>query len=123
MRGGSRPGSGRKAGDAWATTKPKPIRDMANSRVREVLATKLDPLAVLVDISNDPENDVQVRVAAASAAAPYLFPRLSMSVVGTASVTAKEDGAHLVQKLMDRIARLAQAPQTIEAALVSDAAD
>jgi hypothetical protein len=74
----------------------------------------MDPLAVLVEIASDKENDVQVRVQAASAAAPYMFPRLSASVVATAPAAAKDHTAGLVERLMDRFARLAPPVQTIE---------
>jgi hypothetical protein len=89
------------------------VREMARSRVREVLTTANDPLAVLIEIANDREVDVQVRVQAAIGAAPFMFPRLSASVVATAPMNAKDDTAGLIERLMTKFQRLA-AVQTIE---------
>lgn len=116
-RGGARVGAGRKGGAAWSGKKPRCIRDMASSRVRQVLDTANDPLAILVEIANDEEVDVALRVQAASAAAPYMFPRLSASVVATAPATARDDTAGLVDRLMNRFARLAPPVPTIEGEL------
>ncbi len=106
--GGKRPGAGRKPGDAWhgKPARPKVIRDMAKARVREVLATSRDPLAVLIEIANDPGVDVQIRVQAATSCAPYMFPRLSATVVATAPMSARDDTVHLVERLMQRFTRL-----------------
>lgn len=82
--------------------------------MREVLVTKNDPLAVLIEIANDPEIDVQVRVQAATSAAPYMFPRLSATVVAHAPVNAKEDTARLIERLSQRFAKLVTQPPTIE---------
>jgi len=119
--GGKRPGAGRKPGDGWQGKNPRPkaMREMAQARVREVLTTANDPLAVLIEVANDRKVDVQIRVAAASVAAPYMFPRLSAVVVASAPATAKDDTAHLVERLMTRFARLAPPVPTIEAALPS----
>ena len=88
---------------------------MAKSRVREILTTSLDPLAVLVEIANDERVDVALRVQAASSAAPYMFPRLSAMVVSSAPATAKDETAGLVERLMQRFARLAPPVPTIDA--------
>ena len=113
--GGKRPGAGRKPGDAWHTRKPPPVRDMARQRVREVLTTAQDPLSVLVEIAADQDQDVQLRVQAATAACPFMFPRLSAAVVATAPATARDDTAGLVERLMHRFARLAPPTLTIDA--------
>lgn len=116
MPGGKRPGSGRKSGAAWHGRNPRPpaVRDLAKSRVREVLTTKNDPLAVLIEIANNPEIDVQVRVQAATSAAPYMFPRLSATVVAHAPVNAREDTKQLIERLSQRFAKLVQSAPTIE---------
>ncbi len=88
---------------------------MATARVREVLTTSNDPIAILIGIANDATVDVQVRVQAATAAAPYMFPRLSAMVVATAPASAKDDTAQLIERLMHRFSRLAAPVQTIEA--------
>ena len=88
---------------------------MAKQRVREVLTTAQDPLSVLCEIAADPENDKPLRVQAATAAAPFMFPRLSAAVVATAPASSRDDTAGLVDRLMQRFARLAPPPITIEA--------
>ena len=117
MHGGKRPGAGRKPGSAWKGANPRPaaLRDMAKSRVREVLTTKNDPIAVLVEIANDQDVDVKVRVEAATAAAPFMFPRLSAAVVATAPASARDESGALVERLMARFQKLAQPVRTIEA--------
>ena len=91
---------------AGKPARPKAIREMAKARVREVLASSKDPLAVLIEIANDPGVDVQVRVQAATSCAPYMFPRLSATVVATAPMSARDDTANLVERLMQRFTRL-----------------
>ena len=113
--GGKRAGAGRKPGAAWAGPRPAPIRDMARSRVRELLTTKLDPLAVLVELANDETLDPALRIEAAQSACPFLFPRLSAAVVATAPMSAREDTARLVERLSARFARLVGPAPTIEA--------
>ena len=121
--GGKRAGAGRKSGDAWHSRKPAPIRDMAKQRVREVLTTAQDPLSVLVEIAADATNEPTLRVQAASAACPFMFPRLSAAVVATAPATARDDTAGLVERLMQRFARLAPPPAIIEGELSPMAAE
>lgn len=123
MPGGKRPGAGRKAGDAWKGQDPAPpdLRGMARARVREVLTTSNDPIAVLIEIANDSSVDVQTRVTAAIGAAPFMFPRLSASVVATAPINAKEDTAHLIERLSQRFARLVPPAPTIDAEAVETA--
>ena len=125
MPGGRRPGAGRKSGDAWAGKAPRDpaVRDMARERVREVLTTAQDPVAVLVEIANDKGHDVQVRVQAASAAAPYIFPRLSASVVATAPMASKDDHAGLIERIMGKLAAKAPPAVTLEHDAVAAGAD
>jgi hypothetical protein len=113
-RGGKREGAGRKSGAGWQSPKPAAIRALASNRVREVLTTATDPLSVLVEIAADPGQDTQLRVQAATAACPFMFPRLSASVVATAPASARDDTAGLVDRLMHRFAKLAPPTQTIE---------
>ena len=82
--------------------------------MREVLKTANDPIAVLIEIANDSSVDVQTRVSAAIGAAPFMFPRLSASVVATAPLSAKEDTAHLIERLSARFAKLVRPAPTIE---------
>ena len=109
--GGKRLGAGRKRGPGWVSKKPPALRDMAKARVREVLTTKNDPIAVLIEIANDPSVDVQIRVQAATSAAPFMFPRLSAVMVAQAPSNAKEETTALIERLSQRFAKLAP-PQT-----------
>jgi hypothetical protein len=82
---------------------------MAKARVREVLTTAQDPLAVLVEMAADTANDPQLRVQAATAACPFIYPRLSAGVVANVAAPGASDPARLVDQVMQRIARMAPA--------------
>jgi hypothetical protein len=70
-------------------------------------------LAVLVEIAANNEADLPLRVQAASAACPYLYPRLSAAVVASVPPDSQQhDSAALVDRIMGRIARMVP---TIEA--------
>ena len=114
--GGTRKGAGRKAGDAWASTKPVPARVVAKARVRKILSGS-DPLAVLCRIAADEAAEKHLRVTAASAACPYLFPRLSAAVTASITPESRADPIALLDKLSTLIGRYApaQKPQTIDA--------
>ena len=121
MAGGKRPGAGRKPGEAWKGAAPRPpgVRDLAKARVRQVLNSSDDPLAILCEIASDREVDVQIRVTAASAAAPFMFPRLSASVVAMAPATSRDETSGLVERLMRRFDLMAPKPaETVDATLV-----
>jgi hypothetical protein len=67
-----------------------------------------------VSIAANEEVSVDTRVVAAAHAAPYMFPRLSASVVATTQTAAKGvDVVALMTRLSDRIARL-KPPVTVE---------
>jgi len=68
-----------------------------------------DPLGVLCRLAQDETLDSQLRIQAAVGVAPYLFPRLSAAVVATVPASAKHDNAALMDRLMQRFARIAQA--------------
>jgi hypothetical protein len=74
---------------------------------------------VLVEIANDQAVDVQLRITAATAAAPFMFPRLSAAVVATAPMSAKDDTAGLIERLSARFARLTVSAPTIDAQAVT----
>ena len=80
-----------------------------------MLTTHNDPIAVLVEIANDPDVDVQVRVSAAIGAAPFMFPRLSAAVVATAPLGSKDTTAAIIERLTRKFARLVQPSPLIEA--------
>jgi hypothetical protein len=120
-RGGARPGAGRKTGSGWRSPK---LRAVSRARMAELVESGRDPLVVLVDFAFDESLDVGIRLQAATAAAPYLHPRLSMQAVESTSIRATVDGASVMQALMDRLGRLAPPQTTIEAVAepVSEAA-
>ncbi len=75
--------------------------------------------AVMLNRACDREVDVQIRVTAASAAAPYMFPRLSASIVATAPATSRDETSGLVDRLMRRFDLMAPKPTvTVDATLV-----
>lgn len=116
--GGKRPGTGRKAGAAWAgkvTPGVTSMREEARIRVRHVLAESKDPLTVLCEMAADETRPDSLRLEAAQAACPYMFPRLSAAMVATAPVSARDETGAIVQRLLDRFSRLAPPPPpTIE---------
>jgi hypothetical protein len=112
-RGGARPGAGRKAGGVQ--TKPRETIALAREEVRKVLKTAKSPMAVLIEIAADETRDPVLRVQAASAALPFMMPRLSASVV--ADVSPKLDrptNDALLDKLSRQFARLLPQGETID---------
>ena len=112
-RGGKRPGAGRKPGGARAKP-PGPVT-LARAEVAKVLKAAKSPMAVLCEIAADDNRDPTLRVQAAAAVCPFLYPRLSAAVV--ADVSEKVDRPTtqaLLSRLSQQFARLA-APQTIDA--------
>lgn len=67
-RGGARPGAGR----------PKGRRsDKTNALLAEVESSGITPLAYLLGLMRDRDNDLSVRLDAAKSAAPYVHPKLA----------------------------------------------
>jgi hypothetical protein len=113
-RGGKRVGAGRKPGGLRAKP-PGPI-ETARAEVRKALSGAKSPMAVLCSIAADESLDVVLRVQAAAAVCPFLYPRLSASV--TADVTGKVSRpttAALMDRLSRQFARLADPGETIDA--------
>lgn len=111
--GGKRVGAGRKPGGERRKA-PGPVA-IARAEVEKVLASAKSPMAVLCEIAADETKDPQLRVQAASAICPYLYPRLNASV--TADVSPKLDRpttAALMDKLSQQFARLAPPGRVIE---------
>lgn len=119
-RGGARPGAGRKPGGERAKP-PGPI-EVARAEVRRVLTTSESPLAILTEIAANPDVDISLRVQAAIGVAPYLYPRLSASIVANASDKVDRPTTKaLVDRLATAFGRLAQqdpAPKLIEAEVI-----
>lgn len=68
MRGGKRPGAGRKPGVPNRATQ---------ARQEEIAASGLTPLEYLIGVLRDDGVPTDVRLEAAKAAAPYVHPRLA----------------------------------------------
>ena len=126
--GGKRAGAGRKPGPAWAggggaaaVPRAATTRAKGRSLVRDLLAgEQRDPLTVLVALANDPAEPSHLRAQCAAWAAPFMFPRLSASVVATAPLTAKDDTAALVSRIYERFQRIAETvPATIDGQAVA----
>lgn len=93
QRGGPRPGSGR----------PKGSQNRATAlRQAEVAASGLTPLAYLLDVMRNSEDDAR-RLDAAKAAAPYVHPKLS--TVDT-TITGPNGGPIQLQAHADELAAL-----------------
>lgn len=80
MRGGPRPGSGRKPGGQ--NRKSREIADRA-------AAEGITPLEYLLKVMRDENGDSETRLDAAKAAAPYVHPRLA-NIEANVSVTGHE---------------------------------
>jgi hypothetical protein len=112
-RGGARPGAGRKPGGALK--KPPAAVAVARAEVKKVLAAGKSPLAVLCELAADENRDPVLRVQAAAAVCPFLYPRLSASVVADVSDKVDRPSAQaLLSKLSASFARLAAPPETID---------
>jgi hypothetical protein len=120
--GGRRPGAGRSSGSAW---KPKVVAPTAETitRMRSLVAAERDPLNVVINFVLDEALDVPTRLTAAQTCLPYIYPRLSQATVDSKHVVTHIDGAQLLEKLDERIKKLAMpdTPPLIEA--VPDDAD
>lgn len=107
--GGKREGAGRKAGAAWASGKPKPIRKIARANLVGIMEGGRDPLLSLLALADDPSLDPDTRVRAYAAALPFCRPRLSM--VMSADVSGDKgnrvDQAQLIGRLTTMLERLA----------------
>jgi hypothetical protein len=113
-RGGARAGAGRKPGGLRA--KPRETIALARAEVRKVLSAAKSPMAVLCEIAADESRDAVLRVQAAAAVCPFLYPRLSASVVADVSPTLdRPTTAALLSKLSQQFARLSAPGETIDA--------
>jgi hypothetical protein len=124
--GGKRVGAGRKPGEAWAGKKKGVhrigVRPAARVAIRRIIEGDVNPVQILLGIASDEGNSVDIRVAAAAHACPYCFPRLSSAVVNANHVVTKVDARELIDRLAERIGRLAPpAPPIIDQTI--DAAD
>src|SRR3954463_14031719 len=114
--GGRREGAGRPPGTSW---KPKVVAPRAETitRMRTLAAAERDPLNVVINFVLDEALDVPTRLTAAQTCLPYIYPRLSQATVDSKHVVTHIDGAQLLEKLDERIKKLAmpEQPQLIDA--------
>jgi hypothetical protein len=98
---------GRPSGSAWAHKRPVTMRKASKAARIEILSER-DPLARLIEIGFDPKTPLELQVKALSSAAPYLHPKLSMSVIAQAEPAQAEriTSETLAREILDRIARL-----------------
>src|SRR3954464_6975420 len=104
--GGRRPGAGRSPDSNW---KPKVVAPTAETitRIRTLVAVERDPLNVVINFVLDESLDVATRMTAAQTCLPYIYPRLSAATVDSKHTVTHVDGAALLEKLNDRIEKLA----------------
>jgi hypothetical protein len=91
-------------------------------QMQKIVEADRNPLTVLADWVLDDTMDVQVRLSAASICLPYLFPRLSQTTVDARHTVERVDSADLVQRISDRIAKLAP-PEPATVVIEADADD
>jgi len=120
QRGGRRAGAGRPAGSGW---KPRvaALRAGTVQKMQAIVTAEVDPLTVVAGWILDENLDREFRLQAASVALPFLYPRLSASSVDARVQTTTIDATKLVERLNERLERLAPAEPpavTIEAASV-----
>lgn len=106
--GGRRLGAGRKAGGGVQATKV--LRSEARALLAEIVGTSRDPLLIAIEIAEDKQQPTPLRLEAALGACRYLHPVLSAAQVDHRHVSAKIDSAQLVERLNERLTRLASAP-------------
>lgn len=96
--GGKRPGAGRRPG-----SKNKRTRALADAitEVRQAIDEGDTPLAYLLRVMRDAEQEQAVRIEAAKAAAPYVHPRLS-NVEMTTHSTGETHDEYVLRRARER---------------------
>lgn len=96
----------------------KVLRTEARALLAEIVGTDRDPLLIAIKIAEDEAQPTPLRLEAALGCCRYLHPTLSAAQVDHRHLHAKVDAAQLVERLNERLARLANPPEipaTIEA--------
>jgi hypothetical protein len=84
-------------------------------KLNRIVAGERDPLSVLVGFVGDEDLDVGTRMNAAAICLPYLYPKLSEMRIDSKSTVTHVDGAALLEKLNEKIERMASTtPRMIE---------
>jgi hypothetical protein len=95
------------------------MRVAAAEKLATIVGSDRDPLAIVIQVACDDALDVQTRLGAASIALPYLYPRLSATQVSANHTVTKIDGAEVLARLEERLARVAGL--TVEATAIAEA--
>jgi hypothetical protein len=90
------------------------LRQDAFEKMGAIVKSDDDPLTAVAGWVVNCDLDLNFRLAAANAALPFLYPRLSASQVHQNVNVTKLDASDLLQRLDERLAKLA-APPTLEA--------
>ena len=93
---------------------------MAAVNSTEIIGTPRDPLGFLIDVAADADQDVQIRMSAASITLPFLYPKLSAATVQSHVTTTKVDAKALLEMLNKRIDRYASAETPLIEATATD---
>ena len=111
--GGRRAGAGRPAGSGWRASVGN-LRTDAVHQLNAIVGSDKDPLAVVIAMACDETVDRGTRLGACSIALPYLYPKLSASVVQQNHTVTHVNANDLLDRIAERITRQ-NGPVTIEA--------
>ena len=118
-RGGRRDGAGRPKGSRWKPAVAA-FRADAVERCAAIVNADDDPLSVVARMVLDPDLDISIRLSAANTCLPYLFPKLSASTVDSRSTVVNVDAAAVMDRLTERLARLALPEEPVTVDVVPD---
>lgn len=112
-QGGRRQGAGRPAYRPHVAE----MREKTVQKLNRIVSGEKDPLSVLIGFVSDESLDTGTRMNAAAICLPYLYPKLSQMQIDSRSTVTHVDGAALLNRLNERIEKLASSapPRMIEA--------
>lgn len=107
--GGRRKGAGRPAGTGW---KPRvaTLRKDTVEKMQQIIASDADPLTVVAGWVVNEGLSMETRLSAAAVCLPFLYPKLSASTVDARVTTTTVDATRLIERLNERLERLAAEP-------------
>jgi hypothetical protein len=120
--GGRRTGAGRPAGSNWKPA-TKAFRADAVEKMSAIVSSDQDPLSVVAAMVIDTSLDINTRLSAAATCLPFLYPKLSASQVDSRISVMKVDPVDLLQRLDERIQRLAQTSAPAAVTIEGDEAE